>query len=344
MKCADNPHAGNFSQFRPSFYSMHSINSLLSTSLLFFSLVYGADKHPRDLEVHFIPHDHADKDHHELHKLPHSNGHGAMPMSHFMKMFPMDIPPGAHVKVIHINPRSDSGEAPDFMGDGLINSILGELSGGFHSNLKPLLHQAQRASRQEAPHPCTDDIEKQCHDDHDHDHHHISHIHCLGIHAHDISDQCAEEIQHSLPFVCSIEISRFCSAHHNLEKSVLDCLDEHTKSPHFRQDCIDSLTTTRQLINRMNTQHVAIVDRRTGEIIKSTAAFVSTSVYVAMYVGIVALVAILLYAVWVRDDETSVIKSLQRTVRNLKRYVSGQKRQPIRSHVMEMKGGSNWSM
>ena len=84
------PHDEKFTTSHPSFYSMHSIRAILRMSLLSIALVYGADRDPKDLEVHFMPPHHVDLTKRIDHKGSHPSGHGAMPFSHFMKMFPMD--------------------------------------------------------------------------------------------------------------------------------------------------------------------------------------------------------------------------------------------------------------
>lgn len=341
-------------------YPLDFISVMSAISLILFSLcVFGshAAKNPKDLEVHFLPVNGGSNPHgHGNHDGPviHHGAAAAMPFDQFAKMFPMNLPPGskAHVKVIHINPGASDSDIANLIGDQLIGSILSELSGGFHSDMLPLMHEAQR-SRNAEPHPCEADLNKFCHADHDHSHEHESEIHCLGLHAAEISSECSKEIQHSLPYVCSLEISRFCSVEDTMDKSILQCLEDAlekhaTKGGHgarsalFSEDCREALGTTRAILNKIKTQNVALVDRRTGEVIRSTAAFVSTSLQVGLIVAIVGVIGLVLFAIWTRDDETSIVKSLQRTLRSIKGVFKSSDSQsnPTRTQVMEMKGGN----
>lgn len=324
-------------------------------------------KNPKDLEVHFLPVHGKHPDHGPAHKhgpgpVIHHAGPAAMPFDQFAKMFPMNLPPGAkaHVKVIHINPGASDAEVANLIGDQLIGSILSELSGGFHSDMLPLMHQAQLA-KIAGPHPCEADLAKFCPDDHDHAHEHESEIHCLGLHAAEISPDCSKEIQHSLPYICSLEISKYCPIEETMDKSILQCLEDelHKNSNHasgskaghsarmslFSDDCREALGTTRAILNRIKTQNVALVDRRTGEVIRSTAAFVSTSLQVGLIIAIVAIIGLVLFAIWTRDDETSIVKSLQRTLRSIKGVfkTSSAQSNPSKTQVMEMKGGNTGS-
>jgi len=294
--------------------------------------------------------------------VPIHGGSAAMPFDQFAKMFPMNLPPGgnAHVKVIHIKPGASDAEVANLIGDHLINSILSELSGGFQDGMLPLMHHAQASTRSAEPHPCEEDLKKFCHEDHDHDHHHESDIHCLGLHANEISEKCAEEIRHSLPFLCSMEISVTCSVHNTMDKSVLQCLEDamekdaeesSKKQLHFSQfsdECKNAVVATRSVVNKMKIQNVALVDRKTGEVIRSTAAFVSRSIEVGVILAVVGVVALILFAVWTRDDETSIIKSIQRTFRSIKGSIFGSSgpndQHPSRTQVMEMKGSSGFTL
>jgi hypothetical protein len=250
------------------------------------------------------------------HKL---SGHGALPLQQFMKLFPLDIPSKAHVRVIHIGQPAGAAGHPinDILGDNMLDSILSELSHGFHSDMKPLLAGLHAVSRG-AQHPCEPDIEKLCQDDQGHGHKHESELHCLGLHANELSTECAKEVQQSLPFMCSWEISRYCSAQKTIDMSVLQCLEEKadSNSP-LGYDCKDSISATRAILAKMKTQNIALVDRRTGEIIRSTASMIAAPLYASAYVAVLGILALMLYAFWVRDDETSFFKSVTRTLREL---------------------------
>ena len=345
-----------------NFLKMNSSKGCLRLVLFLTFIAISDCKNPKDLEVHFLPVQGVGPHHVPgPHGNPviHHGGPAAMPFDQFAKLFPMNLPPGAkaHVKVIHINPGSSDSDIANLIGDQLINSILSELSGGFHSEMLPLMHEAQQ-SRSAGKHPCEADLAKFCHIDHDHDHEHESEIHCLGLHAAEISAECSKEIQHSLPYICSVEISRFCPIEETMDKSIVQCLEDalhkeaakpksgaqaHFSS--FDDDCREAVGTTRAILNKIKTQNVALVDRRTGEVIRSTAAFVSTSLQVGLVIAIVGVVGLLLFAIWTRDDETSIVKSLQRTLRSIKGIFKSSDSQanPSRTQVMEMKGGNSAS-
>ena len=301
-------------------------------------------KDANEIEVQFLPLDDldlTDQQHgghhgHPAHHGRHPSGHGALPLSHFMQMFPLDIPgSGAHVKVIHIDPNTPEDQIPDIISDHILNSILSEMSGGFHSRVKPLMAATHSAARDHAPHACMKDIEKLCHDDHGHDHEHLSTLHCLGLHVDEISDLCSKQITHSIPVVCAHEISRFCHKPNDIDKSTLQCLED--MHGHLQNEsCSQSVIATRAILSRMKTQNVALVNRRTGEIIRSTVNVVSTSFYVTIYAVLIVGLAVLLYSLWMRDDETSFLKSFQKTLRELKVTTSK------KPQTMEMK--SNYSL
>lgn len=252
-------------------------------------------------------------------------GHGALPLQQFMRMFPMDLPPGSHVRVIHLGGGGGLEDGGNNLGDQILNSILSELSSGFHSEMKPLMSSVQAADRGKE-HPCIQDIKKFCSENHSHGHEHMSDLHCLGMHAKDISLECAREVQQSLPFVCSVEISRFCSSRDTIEQSVLQCLEDKVDAnARIDPECKDSIGATRAVVNKMKTQNVALVDKRTGAIIKSTANFISTPVYISVWVAGLVVVGILLYAFWMRDDETNFLKSIQKTLRDMRMKLLGKR-------------------
>lgn len=290
-----------------------------------------AGNHAKHIELQFLPAKaHESNDHVMEHNDGHHKmqGHGALPLQQFMRLFPLDLPAKAHIKVIHIGgkPGHDMGDPiADMIGDQILNSILSELSQGFHSETKPLLAGLNSITRGE-PHPCEADIEKHCQDDHGHGHKHESELHCLGLHANDLSTGCAKEVQQSLPFMCSMEISHYCSARNTIEVSVLQCLEEKLDAGDpLGEDCKDSLSATRAVVTKMKTQTMSIVDKRTGEIIRSPGSALIVPLYIGAVGITIAALALLLYAFWVRDDETSFIKSITRTFRELRVRMKGRK-------------------
>ena len=344
---------------------MRFYNGIVLLGLLGFCLSASPANHSKDLEVQFLPttegehpnktpavkdaangpHGHrgaapAHHPHpphvlhgahppilHQAHSEP-----GSLPFAHFMRMFPMDMP-GAHVKVIHIDPNTPPDQIQSVIGDSLLESIMSELGPNFHSDVKPFFAASHAASRGYTPHLCTKDLERFCADDHhDHDHDHLSPLHCLGMHAGEISMACSSQISKSVPVVCSHEISMLCR--HELEKPLLQCLEESHIS---NEACVESVFATRQILDRMKTHNFALVNKRTGQILKSSLSVVSATVYFMLYAVVLFLIAAVIYAFWSRDDETSMVKSLQRTFRELKI-----KSKKISPHAMEMK--SNYSI
>ncbi len=307
------------------FYSMVFRAIYVSVAIQYASASADAKPNTRDLELHFLPNKGAPASSHSPHhRHAHSSEHGndgngaVVPFSEFSQMFPFDLPPGAHVRVIHLNPLGAGGGGP--AGDSIIESILSELSKSFHDDMKPLLTNSQADGRG-AEHPCAKDVEKYCGQNHGHNHEHLSNLHCLGLHSVDVSEQCAKDIQNSLPFVCSLAISEFCSIQDTLDRSILDCLEQAQSGkdsrPLFTRACSDSMVATRSIISRMKHQDMALVDRRTGRILKSTAVIVSRTVYIVLIISVLLIVGMLLYGIWSRDDETSVLKSIQYTARNM---------------------------
>jgi hypothetical protein len=161
--------------------------------------------------------------------------------------------------------------------------------------------------------------------------------------ADEISEACASEVQKSLPFVCSFEISRYCSSKHTIDKSVLQCLeDQLDKGSPMDTECRDSVGATRSVLIKMKTQNVALVNRRTGEIIRGPLSYVSQSIYIGLYCLGFFILGVLLYSFWVRDDETGLLKSIQKTLRELR--VAGRSKGQMRVSTMEMKDGFNRSL
>ena len=232
------------------------------------------------------------KDDHELHFIPlgenaksgrgkqEHHPQGIMPLSQFTKLFPFDIPAGAHVRVIHINPDAQPDMIGNMLGDSILDRIMSEISGGFHNGLKPLIAQARNMGSS-TPHPCIADTKKFCEEDHDHSHEHFSRLHCLGLHASELSTDCAKEVESSLPFLCSGDISRFCGPEETINRSVLQCLETNKES--VREVCKDSIEATRSVIQRINTQEVNLVNRKTGQVIKSSKDLIYTATSVMFY-------------------------------------------------------------
>jgi hypothetical protein len=311
-------------------------------ALICFSLDQLLGEHViKHVEVQFLPLHGAGE--HENESAGKRGNIGALPLQHFMRMFPMDLPPGAHVRVIHLGGGGEMDHGDGSLGDQILNSILSELSSGFHTDMRPLMTSVQSAER-ETEHPCIADIQKFCGEAHGHKHEHMSDLHCLGLHAKEISMDCAKEVQQSLPFICSKEISQYCSTHQTVEQSVLQCLEDAVDGGNrMDQACKDSVGATRAVLNKMKTQNVALVDKRTGAVIRSTAKLLSAPIYFSVSLLVLFVVAILLYAFWMRDDETHFFKSVQKTLRDL-RMRMGRKNKPVppaagKQYSTELKSG-----
>jgi DNA replication initiation complex subunit (GINS family) len=103
-------------------------------------------------------------------------------------------------------------------------------------------------------------------------------------------------------------------------------------------ECKDSIGATRAVVNKMKTQNVALVDKRTGEIIKSsTEKLITAPLYFSASLFALFVVAVLLYAFWMRDDETHFFKSIQKTLREIRIKIIGGKREGKSAPSTELK-------
>lgn len=121
--------------------------------------------------------------------------------------------------------------------DPLVMDMLSNLD-AVMQNVIPEIHRVHSASS--APASCHQDLSKHCSTAR-------SQIHCLGQHSEDVSETCKKDVSHSVPFVCSGAIDKFCDV---LQIGILDCLQSHTGE--LKGDCLDCVLATSKAINKLN--------------------------------------------------------------------------------------------
>lgn len=127
-------------------------------------------------------------------------------------------------------------------GDQMLHDMFSQLDRTFADQLLPVIKS--RYGGQNANHPCYADVNRFCpHSD--------APLHCLGQRAAtDLSGQCREEIKHTVPFVCSWAIDRWCQD--NLDQGVISCLEKHG-SDIGEGDCADAIVATRHAVKSLQT-------------------------------------------------------------------------------------------
>jgi len=79
-------------------------------------------------------------------------------------------------------------------------------------------------------------------------------MHCLGTKVNEVSEACKSEVKHSIPFVCSLEITNLkCDG---MDRPILGCLTSNEAN--LGGACSDSLRLTHAIITRANTQTVTV--------------------------------------------------------------------------------------
>ncbi|CAK0884811.1 unnamed protein product [Prorocentrum cordatum] len=167
-----------------------------------------------------------------------------------------DLFPGPLVMVEEPGGLSSMGlrgiqEGPFGAPDPLIMDMLQHVPESFQNNMLPLIHSGANSSRR-APASCRADLVKHCGAAR-------SQVHCLGEHREDVSQACRQDVGKSVPFVCSREITRFCSV---LQQGILPCLSGRTDD--VSGDCKDAVAATQEVITKANTLQSSVVDVRTG--------------------------------------------------------------------------------
>merc|ERR1719291_155844 len=142
-------------------------------------------------------------------------------------------------------------EGPFGAPDPLIMDMLQHLTGSFQDGMLPLIHKGANSAKR-APASCHADLVKHCSSAR-------SQVHCLGEHREDVSQACQQDVGKSVPFVCSMEISKFCSV---LQQGILPCLSGHMND--VSGDCRDALAATQEVITKANTLQSSVVDVKTG--------------------------------------------------------------------------------
>mmetsp|Transcript_39877 Transcript_39877/g.114193 ORF Transcript_39877/g.114193 Transcript_39877/m.114193 type:complete len:415 (+) Transcript_39877:133-1377(+) len=142
-------------------------------------------------------------------------------------------------------------EGPFAAPDPLIMDMLQHLTGSFQDDMLPLIHKGANSAKR-APASCHADLVKHCSSAR-------SQVHCLGEHREDVSQGCRQDVGKSVPFVCSAEISKFCSV---LQQGILPCLSGRTDD--VSGDCKDAVAATQEVITKANTLQSSVVDVRTG--------------------------------------------------------------------------------
>merc|ERR1719291_583655 len=145
----------------------------------------------------------------------------------------------------------DIQEGPFGAPDPLIMDMLQHLTGSFQDDMLPLIHKGAKSAKR-APASCHNDLIKHCSSAR-------SQVHCLGEHREDVSQACQQDVGKSVPFVCSMEISKFCSV---LQQGILPCLSGHMND--VSGDCRDALAATQEVITKANTLQSSVVDVKTG--------------------------------------------------------------------------------
>mmetsp|Transcript_27274 Transcript_27274/g.65722 ORF Transcript_27274/g.65722 Transcript_27274/m.65722 type:complete len:472 (-) Transcript_27274:124-1539(-) len=126
-------------------------------------------------------------------------------------------------------------DAPDGTpGDGFLHNIVSEMrDDNFARQMMPVIEARHDMFGEQ--HPCEMDVQRWCP-------HQFSPLHCLGEHAESISEACKGEIRHSVPFVCSREITAFgCDP---VLGGLLPCLEERGREIRD-QRCTDAVVATR---------------------------------------------------------------------------------------------------
>merc|ERR1719291_1468544 len=142
-------------------------------------------------------------------------------------------------------------EGPFGAPDPLIMDMLQHLTGSFQDDMLPLIHKGANSAKR-APASCHADLVKHCSSAR-------SQVHCLGEHREDVSQACQQDVGKSVPFVCSRDISRFCSV---LQQGILPCLSGHMDD--VSGDCRDAVAATQEVIMNANTLQSSVVDVKTG--------------------------------------------------------------------------------
>mmetsp|Transcript_65361 Transcript_65361/g.120454 ORF Transcript_65361/g.120454 Transcript_65361/m.120454 type:complete len:413 (+) Transcript_65361:91-1329(+) len=174
-------------------------------------------------------------------RSPSTSDSGAVPGALLMDLFPGPLGPMV-VQESHAQPFL----APD----PFIMDMVKALDSAFANDIMSPVHKA--VSQERTPNSCEDDIRTKCQGV-------KSHLHCLGYNHEIISEDCRKDVGHSVPFLCSQDIDRWCNL---LETGILSCLQGHMDG--LDGKCRDAVLTTQHVINKANTHKASLVDPATG--------------------------------------------------------------------------------
>ena len=226
----------------------------------------------------------------------HGDSHSSL--DDFLRVMPMD------------HPGVSSGPLSGEM-DKMLVSILNEIDGlSTPKDLMPMMRLHAR-DRFGANHPCKRDADKLCGKEE------ASSLHCLGQHASQLSPQCVQAIEKSIPFVCAVEISMFCPAAKIMQTSLLQCLEKEAAehAPHadrIAERCKDSIISTRSIVNKLKYSKPHLVDALTGEILtayNSGKSFVVTVVTALVYGSLAVAVIVAIALCFWKDQTVAAIKT-----------------------------------
>lgn len=163
----------------------------------------------------------------------------SIPMSALKQLFP----PGQVI--------IEEDDGPNAPPDAVVQDMMREMSEEFQQQLLPLAQQA--AADDALPNSCGKELKTFCKGA-------KSRLHCLGQHSQDVSDTCRTDVGKSVPFLCSGPIDKYCDV---LMGGILSCLGNRLKD--LDGPCRDAVTTTKHVINKINTQKSSVTNPKTGQ-------------------------------------------------------------------------------
>merc|ERR1740123_1363111 len=120
-------------------------------------------------------------------------------------------------------------------GDPFLHDSLSGVGGDFMQQLLPVM----QARFEHSGHPCDNEVSRLCP-------HAESALHCLGRSASRISRECAREVEHAVPYVCSSQISEFCD---DLGQGILPCLEG--KGAALGPACAEAIVAARHALSSL---------------------------------------------------------------------------------------------
>jgi len=142
--------------------------------------------------------------------------------------------------------------APPDPTDMLVANMMQHISHAFRDTVMPTIRSLQKTE-----HICAADVRSICNSTQNKS---ISHLHCLGQHAQNISDKCRARVGKSVPFLCHKAIDQWCDG---LDRGILPCLAD--KLTELQGSCRDAVLATHGVIFKVNTQKASLLNHVTGE-------------------------------------------------------------------------------